>query len=242
MTGKISKLIEDLAEYGEACLWYSGGKDSRLILEALICGGIPFQMLRFDEMWTPEQKKKADQVVLDQGLLVYSYSPALSMMVGDGENLAMAMAYRIGKENHVALYRDIVPGDRCAFDVKLREDPQGTIIAFPKHIVGTKGGESHFIMEGKPFITEPKWAEGEMEFFAPLIEWTDQEVYDALFEFGVELAPEDDAINTGNVPCCHNCLTAEERVFCPKEGIEIDAVKWSPRENLARWREVVLNA
>lgn len=242
MTGKFHKLLNDLAEYGEACLWFSGGKDSRLILEALLSIEAPFHVLRFDDGWTPAQKKWVDEVIMQHDLLVYTYQPVFSMMVGNGTDLALVSAYSTGGDTKAALYRDLIPGDECAFDLKIHEHPQGSIITFPRHLIGTKKDETHFVMEGKPFIRSPKWMDGNIEFFAPLFDWTDREVYDALFDLGVDLEGETEAMNTGNIPCCHNCLTSAEKVFCPKEGIEIDAVKWSPHENLAQWREVLVNA
>lgn len=226
---------------GDVALWLSGGKDSRLLLEIMLAERLRFWILRFDETWSREQRAVVDELIKRHDLRVYSYAPRWGTMVGgeDGE-MALISGYAVASDGTTAsLFRDMVDGERCAFDVPLtvseREAPP---IRFETHITGVKKRETHWAVGKRPFVTARRFEVGDVEFVAPLFNWSDKNVLDALKRLGIDYQEPSDSENTGNVVCCNLCIrpTPKGIVFCPKTQEMIPTVNWNPVENLAAFR------
>lgn len=227
---------------GDVALWLSGGKDSRLLLEIMLAERLRFSILRFDETWSREQRAVVDELIKRHDLRVYSYAPRWGTMVGgeDGE-MALISGYAVASDSTTAsLFRDMVDGERCAFDVPLtvseREVPP---IRFETHIVGTKKNESHWATANRPFTTAKRWEVGDVDFVAPLFTWSDADVIKALRRYGIEWSTPSLKQDTGNSAICSNCLRERRggMAWCPKAGAPIPTVKWSPSENLAAFQQ-----
>lgn len=236
---KLTRLKRYLSKIDAPCLWFSGGKDSSLLLYIMLEMGKTFSILRFDEGQTREQKQAVDAVILKHNLRVYAYDPQWATMVSndDGE-LALISGYAVGKQGEtMSLVRDIVDGDRCSFDIPMPVAKGSyTPIYFADHILGTKSGESHWTMAGKPMLTAPQWETGAAIFHAPLYKFTDAEVVRELVRFGIEWKTPDEASDLGHIPACSNCLHGIGDVMCPKTGNAMGAVNWSGADNLRNWQ------
>lgn len=236
---KLWRLKRFLKRLDSPVLWLSGGKDSRLLLEVMIAERIKFSILRFDDGWTREQRQVVDDLTKQHNLRVYSYPPNWSMMVGDGDGeLTVISGYAVADKATSAVFRDIVDGKRCSFDVEF-DYWQSTSppVKFATHVVGTKRGETHWALNGYAALANKYWTVGEAEFFAPLYGWSDTDVMLALRQYGVNWKRPVDELDTGNLAVCSNCLHGIEDVYCPKTGGAVKAVKWSPTDNLHNWQK-----
>ena len=223
-----------------ACLWFSGGKDSRLLLEMILQEGIKIPVLRFDDGWTLEQKKMLHTAVKNRHLPLYSYRPTAGMMMGDDDgNLAYAAMYPVSAAGlAIPIVRDIIPGERCAFDIQFDFSGRSTPpVRFALNVVGSKKRDVHFTFGETGHVPGESWYIGETEFYAPLYGWTDREVLQGLRELDVDYVPPSDEEDTGNIPACTKCLTATEPVLCPKVETMIDPYPGDLKGNLKRFRE-----
>ena len=242
MNKKLRQLKRDLKAvcrgHGTA-LWFSGGKDSRLLFEVIQAEGLDCVLLRFDDGWSREQKDVVDRIVARKNAAVYSWKPHTAVLVGNGKDIASVAEYGIGPNGEsLPVIRDLVDGKKCAFDVRIgsrktRKPP----VSIQRHVVGSKASDRHFIFGNKSLIPSKEFSIGSVEIFAPLFAWTDAEVVKELKNFGVEHTTPPDELDTGNHAVCTKCLRGSKPVRCPKTDEMIAAVEWSPKENLKAWRK-----
>lgn len=240
MKERLEKLTEELSKItnkGLSALWLSGGKDSTLLLELMLRNSFNFSLLNFNYTYSREQKKRVDYLIAEKNLIVYSYAPLAFTLVGNKKDISIISIYAAGKNGaSVPLIADLVDGDKCAFDlnIKLNKKRQPPII-FDNHIWGSKKSDSHWI---DLCIDAEKWQVGNVNFFAPLFEWKDSEVLEALNYLGIEYKIPTEKEDTGSVVCCFECLKPNENksVFCHKENKTIPVVSWNPKENLENWK------
>lgn len=218
------------AESESRCLWLSGGSDSRLLLEVMCETGLPFGILRFTDGWSREQIKAVDDVIVSKNLQVFSYPARSHLLVGKDEKMGLMSSYAVGSSS-VMLGRDLVDGDKCAFDIRLEKARQSNApINYDVHIQGLRKTDRHWITGQKRFVKRTQETVGGKRHIYPLWNWTRKDVARGLKAYGVSASK---LIETGETHCCHNCLKGiQERVFCPKENKEIDSVKFSKEANL----------
>lgn len=226
-----------LTERGTTALWISGGKDSLLLLECLLRFNLKFSLLCFDGAFSLQQKKIIGDLVKEKNLLIYSYPPNAMTLIGDGEEISLAQGFAVDKKGSQAwLVSDLVDGTKCAFDLKIKlDDKPRPPVVFDTHIWGSKKSDKHWA--GLKVTDE--WNIGDAHFAAPLADWTDEMVLEALNDdLKLGYAEPSDELNSGNTVVCHNCLkpSATGKVFCPKEKREIPVVNWNPRENWRNWQ------
>lgn len=226
-------LKSDLAKAidGEtACLYWSGGSDSTLLLHALLALKAKFSIVCFDQSFSPQQKALIDRTVKEYGLAVFSYPPAAAFMVGDGEQLALIQEYRLVDGSEIPFISDCVGGTKCFFDAMLDTRPN-VEVGFTLHLLGTRKTDEHWAWGQIAKQKELKLPMGRILF--PLWDLTREQVIEGLKEFGVE-PPE---IDTGDFQACVDCLKGTGRVFCPKKSEDIDSVDWQPRAQLEAFRK-----
>jgi len=178
MKRKLAKLTKFLTSIGGIVLYFSGGKDSRLLLETMLAESIPFWVLRFDDGWTRTQRKVVDDIAIKHSLRVYSYPPLTSDLVGDGNgNLSLVSDYAVGGFGEfLPVIRDFVDGDRCAVDLTF--DTSGKPVApirFATHVLGSKKSDRHYTFGDDAPISGPAFKIGKQKFVAPLYDWTDSD-------------------------------------------------------------------
>lgn len=233
----ITNIDEAFSREGTICLWFSGGKDSRLILEVMLRKRRPFGILLFQDGWTKEQRQVAGRVIVDNNLQAFSYPAVNHLLVAENGELSLISIYPIdGRGNVSTIIRDFVDGERCLFDVKL---PSPEMLVAPteydNHILGTRQDDRHWIFEDRPLGLGPQWEVGAKTFLAPLWKWTASDVQAACAEVGIENVEPD----TGNLHCCSKCLTQAEP-FCPKVKAQIEPHRWDAKTNLEIGRKLLI--
>ena len=244
MKNKLEQLKEYLAAIcgaNNCALWLSGGKDSQLLLQILLAEKLKFSVVRFDDGWSREQKEIVNELIKKHSLQVFSYLPQAATLFGNSAgDLTFACAYAVSPNASFTVLRDIVPGERCSLDIKIKTSEKASPpVYFKTHILGSKKGEKHYAFDGRDVVPEKAWLVGQAKFVCPLYEWTDAEVLEALQTFGIDYVEPPEELNTGNVSCCTLCLQGKERVFCPKEEKEIYSIPWSPTKKLKDWQDSI---
>lgn len=201
----------------------------------------PFGILRFEEGWSKEQKKAVDAVTLEYGLQVFSYPAVSSMLTGEGEEIGLVSFYAVdGRGNMAMLVRDLVDGPTCAFDIKLKPAKQKTApVEWGINVWGTRKSDFHWVNGDKPLLKTKDWTVGNAKFTAPLADFTRKDVLDGLKRYGIDWQTQTETEDLGNISACTLCLRSTTPVICPKTGSQIDAVKWSPQENLGQVRKIL---
>ncbi len=234
--GSLNECLDRIfRENRSVCLWFSGGSDSRLLLETLIAAKKTFGILRFDDGLRREQKRLIDETIIAHNLQVFSYPARLFYLIGDAENLSLVSDYAIdGAGRTVPILRDLVAGEKCAFDVTIEAARQARApIEFDAHIWGTRFDDVHYSVEN--LLSAESWTVGEKKFYAPLADWARREVTAGLKNFGIDYQTPIESLDTGNLPCCFNCLKGE-KAFCPKENREIEPHVWDKKGNTETFR------
>lgn len=226
------------AHKNSVCLHLSGGADSLLLLEAMIELNVNFGVLHLDDGFSRRQKKTIWSIIeKHRELQIFSYPARTHLLIGKHRKLALVSYYAVNNKMSFPLLRDIIPGEKCAFEMNL--ETAGVAfppIEFDAHIRGSRFDDTHWSV--KRVLTKAKIQCAGKMFYAPLAQWTREEVLAGLKEFGIDwVEPTDDA-DTGNLSCCSVCLQPNKKgsVFCPKAQKMIPIVKWKPAENLKIFR------
>ena len=238
MFGTVKKKLREICAGGETVLWFSGGKDSRLLLELMLAQKLPFSILCFDDGWTRDQRRVVDDVIKRHNLRVYSYLPQSVYLFGAGGELTVAAHYAVGNRGEtIPVLRDFVHQEKACGLEKFQANvatSANTPVFFANHILGSKRREKHYAFGGRDTVTNAEFEVGGARFFCPLYFWNNADVSAALGKLGIKNAQTSAALDTGNIPACHSCLLGE--AFCPKEQKTIPAVEWDAAQNLANWR------
>lgn len=233
------------AEHESLCLFFSGGSDSRLLLEVMLEIKPFFGILTFGDGWDREQSKQIDAVILEKNAKgidfpqVFGY-PALShTLVGSNGDLGLVSQYAIDEGgNSTMLVRDLVDEGPCSFDIKLEPATQRPApIEWSTYIHGSKRADRHWAFGEGPLVDEPERIVGTKTFLFPLLDWSHEQVRDVLKkEYGVDLS---DQAELADIKCCSNCLKTTDRVFCPKAGHDIDGQGFDKEGNLQKVRDLL---
>ena len=229
-------LTESLKSVPTACLLWSGGADSSLLLYVLREMQAPVDLLQFNATWTIDQKALINQTIKKLDLRVFAYQPANSYLIGQEAELSLVEEYAVGRSNQtIPILRDVVEGSRCALETGYRQFNQTPPIVFDLYLTGARSADDHYAMNGRLCPNKSVPLTG-ARLFSPLFEWTRAEVLEALKIYEPDYQEPTDALNTGNLPICSLCLRGERQVFCPKQQQLIDGVQWQPTEMLAAFR------
>lgn len=230
MLGSLKDSLAQAIDGKTACLFFSGGSDSLLLLNVLLEMDAGFSLLTMDASFSPAQKRVIDQVAIERNVKVLTYQPARFYFVGDGKKLAFVEEYEMLDGTPIPFIRDCVPGGGCSFDLMI-ETRAKVPAGFEVNIFGTRKTDRHWAF-GKIW-PEARVQLGYGEIFAPLWEWTRADVSEGLKSYGLR-KPK---LDTGNYEYCTECLAKQGRVFCPKQQKEIDAVDWDARAMLGGFQE-----
>lgn len=210
---------------GETALHWSGGADSTLLLAILIEEQKRFDIVQMRDFWTREDRKKVDAVIRKWNLKLFSYPPASTTLIGDGEQISVVRSYADG----TTLVSDVVEGTRCLADLqtqKMFEIP----MKWDNIIVGSRQDDRHYSIEGPP-VTQGQWIQGGITYWAPLYDWPRERVEKELTKRGWDI-PE----VTGDVSFCSKCLKGTGTIWCPAAGADMESISWDPKTNLAAFR------
>jgi len=228
-------MFERLQEFKRIVLWYSGGLDSTLLLAILRDSERYFDIYQQGrECWTKEQKQKSDALIKQWNLKVYSHPPQAVSFIGEGEHISVVTEYGVGGVTY-PLVADVIKGTQCIADLATFQLEQ-EIIAHDLHIVGSRKDDTHWSIN-KPPIPGEWWNMGTATFYAPLYDWTRDEVKAALRERGLDDSEATDEQDTGSLQFCRNCLRETGKAWCPAENKYIDGMGQHLAANLHSFRE-----
>jgi hypothetical protein len=211
-------------------LYWSSGLESTLLLAILREQPVGFDILQFREMWTKEQKVRADALITEWNLKVFSYAPRNIYFVGQGKELSTVFDYGI------PVLRDVLPGDRCIAELDKIKLAYGSPMTWGTHIIGSRKDDYHWALD--QVIPSERFEINGMKFWAPLYDWTREQVVEKSIEYGLDITPVAENEDTGNISLCSLCLdTTKETVFCPLESKRIPTIEWNPTLNLRLLRQ-----
>lgn len=211
-------------------LYWSSGMESTLFLAMMREQPVEFDILQFREMWTKEQRVRADRLITAWNLKVFSYAPRDIYFVGQEKELSAVFDYGI------PVLRDVLPGNRCIAEldkIKLAYRPPMT---WETHIIGSRRDDFHWALD--QVIPSERFEINGMKFWAPFYEWSREMVIEKSIEYGLDVSPVSEIEDTGNLSICSKCLdTTKKTVFCPLENKRIPTVRWNPEFNLRLLRQ-----
>lgn len=211
---------------GKAVLWWSSGIDSTLLLAMLMEADVKVDILHLRDKLTPT--KRANAMIKKWGLKTFSYPPASVSLIQDKE-IAVVSEYAIGG-GFIPLIRDVVDGTACIAELnghRLATAP----FEWDTCLVGSRRDDTHWALG--ELVPAKEWYVGNTRFYAPLYEWSKEEVIARSQEYGLDIDRDEDE---GDVALCTKCLQGVE-VYCPLEKKVIPPVQWDGRENLRLFQQ-----
>lgn len=250
-----------LAAARRPVLLSSFGKDSVLLLEMARRSKLPFDVLWYRDAFEGGEEAETrfgKELAAEWDLSVYSYPSHDRYLVRAGERLTLVSEYDVGGDV-IPLLQDIEEGERCALSLARASvagpsnhgatAPTTTTaptapttaaasISFPWDVTltGFRFEDAHEATGPAPFPPDgTRW--GATRFFAPLREWTAEEVWEATAALSLPydmrrygergLSPE---AEVADLALCARCLQSAGPVFCPAERRLIDGIMWQGRE------------
>jgi hypothetical protein len=234
---KLDLLLQKIKNIGgNFILWYSGGRDSRLLLESSIKAGVRPLLLCLDDGWSLEQKKYVYRTVRSHSLPLYSYSPwKAAVCRSQDDTIFLAALYAYTNAGHSFVVVKDLEHDprRCSLELNIRlTNKTAPPLRSMKHVIGSRKTDRHPVFgDDHPLVKSEQWEHGGVSFHAPLYDWSSKDVIRALNALDVDASRP--AVDTGSIPACFACLKAKEgeTVFCPKRRHEIPAFAWDGQEN-----------
>jgi len=214
----------------------SFGKDSMVLLQLVEEAGFKWPVLSFREPFFPEKYDFANKEIRRRGLVVYDYPPMQVGMIKNGERCEVINFHQIGTPaEYLTLPTGIVPPSGPEFLCVLQDliaKPRG-FYQFPWEtlLIGHKASDED-PMWGKVKITEAVRKQAGKTFVYPLIDFTDEDIWE--FHRSRELPIHvtrynpatgaewpDKRDNPDYFPVCTACVNAEGPVQCPKLQAEV---------------------
>lgn len=226
-------MFDVLKNYKCPVLLWSAGNDSTLLLSMLIEANIPVDIVQFGrEFWIKQQKKRADALIMRWNLKVLSYPPIRTSFIGNDEQISLVREYAF-MGAVVPMVSDVVEGQTCIADLdsyKAYAPP----VKWDCVIIGSRADDRHYAFANQVIPSE-FWTTGDTDFYAPLYDWTREEVLTELQHRGLPCDEVDEQTDSGNISLCSKCLQGIE-TLCPKENAVIPPVIWNRHTNLTAFQ------
>ena len=252
LSGKIEvaeKLITAVVQnYHAPVVMSSFGKDSVVLLDLLKGMNLKLPILFHREPFEPKKYVFANQVIEEEGYVVYDYPPTLTQIVKNGEAMEIVNRYQVGPKQFTWLGTGIKqPEDGKPFLCGYRDlymKPCG-LFNFPWDValLGHKSSDSDPIFGAIPLTVDIKATEGGCDFAYPLRHFTDEDVWAYIETFDVPYNTlrydkangyrefEDITHNNDYYHTCVRCMDRDQpaSVFCPKLDCEITNISSTVR-------------
>ncbi len=179
-------------------------------------------IVQFREMWTREQCRRVDKIILERDLTVYILPPRQVFFASKD-----SLIFDYG----VPLLRDVLPGKECIVTLSKIKTSQTPQMTWDRYIIGSRKDDSHELL-GSVIPSEHFELNG-MKFWAPFYDWTREMVIEKSIEYGLDVSPISEMEDSGNyIGLCTRCLdTSKKTTFCPAEGKRIPTIQWHPELN-----------
>src|SRR5580765_333548 len=184
MLSSLKNALSEAITGKTACLFYSGGSDSLLLLNVLLDLKADFAVITFVTTFSSRQKRVLDDLAYEKGIRIYSYKPQTAYFIGDGERMAFIEEYAMPCGGTMPFIRDCVGGEKCSYDLMVETRPTAVPIRFELNIFGTRKTDRHWSW-GKSFA-DAELTMGMGKILAPLWKWNRKQVLEALKEYGVK--------------------------------------------------------
>lgn len=201
----------------DALLW-SSGLESTLLL-ALLKDKV--DIIQFRELWTREQRKKADDLIIKMNLKVFILPPRQVFFASKD-----SLIFDYG----IPLIRDVLSGRECIATLSTIKTAQNAPMTWETYIIGSRKDDFHPLLN--QVVPSERFELNGMKFHAPLFNWTREMVKQGLRDCGLDDTDATETEDTGNISLCTKCLdTSKKRVWCPQDKKMIPTVKWNPKVN-----------
>ena len=257
----IDKAVRWNKQWPNAVIFWSGGKDSTVLLHFLkFKCGIDVPVVQFRQPKFRERYAYSDKLIKDWQLSVYEY-PAFKHTLADGPDVHtgdvrfdLLHYFQWGKNSIVLSLGTERPKANepfmCGVDDFLMR-PTGTF-NFPWNAVwiGTKGGDTD-LMKGQLSLSQDiRHVDGNPVSLYLLKDWTDEDVFEYLETNNVQPDPTryvkgkhgwmnnpDKSLNADFYPVCLNCVDRHQgpHVDCPKLKAKITNIS-----HLAPYEDIVI--
>jgi len=213
------------------CLFWSSGNDSTLLLAMMIEAGLKFDIVQHRDLWTREQKKRADELIAKYDLKVFDYPPSQTSFIGKDDEISVVHEFAVNGGT-IPLIRDVIDGTQCIAELDGKKAIEPPFL-WDLIICGSRQDDRHYAFDNQ-VIPRERWTVGKTTFYAPLYKWPRYAVMNELRQRGLYVETTDET-DTGNISLCTKCLHGVE-TFCPKENSLIPAVQWDRTANLQAFR------
>lgn len=215
-----------------ALLW-SSGLDSTLLLVMLQEAGEDFTIIQFRDGWNKAQKARADKVIMERNLKVFSYPASYLTVMGDENQKSVAFDMSVGGAT-IPVVRDLIDGDGCLAELAGLTMQQAPT-EFDQYYVGTRREDRHYTL---PPFEHDTWKVGRATFVAPLFDLTRDEVVTLANHYGINTSPVNETADSNDIHLCHECLKKTEgEVYCPQKQGMIPAMGDNLALNLTEFRK-----
>jgi len=190
--------------------------------------GMAFEIIQSRDLWTREQKGKADGLIKERNLKVFSIPTSQLYLIGNDAETSAVFEYP-----GLPMLKDLRIGTKCGIEALSKVEPMPCPVKWDLHILGSRKDDTHWSVGN--LIKTDMWTANGQTFYCPLFDWTREQVIEASVQLGLDVS-ESDEIDTNGLNMCFNCVTNCGYTFCPKENKEIECVDWDRQGMLDSFR------
>ena len=226
----IREIEKRLAQSASPIVCFSGGKDSLLTLSLVreVKDDIP--VLLFKDLWSDSQTDYVKSLIIAWELTAYMYTPSELSYTHDASSVIPY--YHFGNGYRLPVVMDVRENENCGVDkiATLQASLSPPPYLWDLTITGTRREDDHSLIGETNFaeITDDTY-----QFFTPLWNWTEKEVFAEIKKRGLPLNPNDykdgkkrENADGGDFAYCLRCRDQrKQEVFCPKEQKNIEVIR-----------------
>jgi len=247
-------VIQLLGNYQKPTLMCSFGKDSMVLLHLLRSCGILVPIVFYTDPSFPRKYGFARRMIEEWDLEVHEYPPESTALQYKGELIEVVSMYSVGSGVTIALPKNVIEYDGKGKLICGRNDfllQPKAVVTYPWDVVliGHKSADVDPFFGQVKLHTRVLTREKGPAYAYPLIDWTDEDVWEYTRINGVPMQRDrydvrfkielkDKTNNSDYWQGCTKCINknfAGQQVFCPKTqnlipniSEKVNEFKWKP--------------